>query len=166
MKFKKAHADSGILKGNIENHHVFLALYFDDLVIASDSVKVLELVKNELSSNFRMKDLGKRYVLGIEVDCNMENGSMKFCQKSFTETDLSRFNTASCKAINTSMEVNMILSETESENCNTEVPCCVSECFKGQEVEEESGHEYGEDQEACSMEVGTRETELEGDEKE
>jgi capsid portal protein len=46
--------------------YVFLILYVDDILLASNDVNVLRETKKFLSLNFDMKDLGEAsYVLGI-----------------------------------------------------------------------------------------------------
>ncbi len=47
---------------------IFLALYIDDLFIISKELWVMNKVKNLLSQEFEMKDLGEmEYYLGIKV---------------------------------------------------------------------------------------------------
>jgi hypothetical protein len=47
---------------------IFLALYIDDLLIISKELWVVNKVKNLLSHEFEMKDLGEmEYCLGIKV---------------------------------------------------------------------------------------------------
>ena len=47
---------------------VFLVLYVDDIQLIGNKVSVLQSVKNWLSKNFSMKDLGdETYILGIKI---------------------------------------------------------------------------------------------------
>ena len=56
--------------------YIFLILYVDDILLASNGVNLLKETNKFLSSNFDMKDLGDAsYVLGIEIhrDRKMES---------------------------------------------------------------------------------------------
>jgi len=48
------------------NKHIFLILYVDDILLATNDKKILYETKRFLSKKFKMKDLGEAYfVLGI-----------------------------------------------------------------------------------------------------
>ena len=40
------------------NHFIILSLYVDDLLIARNDKKLIDVTKKWLSSNFKMKDMG------------------------------------------------------------------------------------------------------------
>ena len=54
---------------------IYLLLYVDDMPIASKSTSTIDKLKKQLSSKFKMKDIGEaKKVLGIEIERNMKVG--------------------------------------------------------------------------------------------
>ena len=48
---------------------IFVALYVDDLLLASNNAELIKTKKDELSERFDMSDLGDlKYFLGMEVN--------------------------------------------------------------------------------------------------
>ena len=53
------------------NHFIILSLYVDDILIAGNYKKLIDVTKKWLSSNFEMKDMGEAsYVLGVKILCH------------------------------------------------------------------------------------------------
>ena len=76
---------------------VILCLYVDDILIFGTNLKVIEEVKNFLSHNFEMKDLGVAdVILNIKLLRNNEGG-ITLVQSHYVEKILSRFGYADCK---------------------------------------------------------------------
>jgi len=76
---------------------VILCLYVDDILIFGTNLKVIEEVKNFLSHNFEMKDLGVAdVILNIKLPRNNE-GRIKLLQSHYVEKILSRFGYSDCK---------------------------------------------------------------------
>ena len=50
------------------NYFTILSLYVDDILIARNDKKLIDVTKKWLSSNFEMKDMGEAsYVLGVKI---------------------------------------------------------------------------------------------------
>ena len=50
------------------NHFIILSLYVDDILIAGNYKKLIDMTKKWLSSNFEMNDMGEAsYVLGVKI---------------------------------------------------------------------------------------------------
>ena len=79
--------------------YIFLILYVDDILLASNDSDLLIQTKHMLSTHFDMKDLGEAsYVLGIKILRNMVNGVLKLSQRTYIEKILKRFNMHNCKS--------------------------------------------------------------------
>jgi len=49
--------------------YIYLMLYVDDMLIASKSRSIIDILKKDLSSKFEMKDLDEvKKVLGTEIE--------------------------------------------------------------------------------------------------
>ena len=63
---------------------IILVLYVDDILLAASDRGLLYDVKNYLSSNFEMKDMGEAsYVIGIEIFRDRSQGILGLSQKAY-----------------------------------------------------------------------------------
>jgi hypothetical protein len=71
---------------------IFIVLYVDDILLASNDLCLLHETKQFLSQNFEMEDLGEAsYVIGIEIHIDRKQRISKLFQKTYIEKDLERF---------------------------------------------------------------------------
>ena len=64
--FSENIVDECVYVKTVGNNFIFLILYVDDILLASNNFKILKDTKTFLSSNFNMKDLGEAsYVFSI-----------------------------------------------------------------------------------------------------
>ena len=78
---------------------IFLVLYVDDILLATNDLGLLHQTKNNLSQNFEMKDMGEAtYVIGIEIFCDRSQGLLGLSQKTYINKILERFNLEKCSA--------------------------------------------------------------------
>ena len=77
---------------------IILVLYVNDILLAASDRGLLHNVKNYLSSNFEMKDMGEAsYVIGIEIFRDRSQGIFGLSQKAYINKVLERFKMESCK---------------------------------------------------------------------
>ena len=61
-----------------KSKYIFLILYVDDILLASNDMGLLHETKKFLTKNFEMKDLGDvSFVLGIQIHWNRSRGIFK-----------------------------------------------------------------------------------------
>lgn len=114
MGLKPNDADECVYTGLILGFVVIIALYVDDLLIASPSMETMDRVKAELSSRFRMKDLKEaRMVLGFEIHRDRAKQLLYLTQSAYTEKVLERFGMHQSKPVDTPMESGVDLSVDE-----------------------------------------------------
>ncbi|CAN6447027.1 unnamed protein product [Victoria cruziana] len=78
---------------------VFLLLYVDDILIASNDMGLLHETKKFLSTKFDMKDLGDAsFVLGIQIFRDRSRDILGLSQKTYIDKVLQRYGMKDCKA--------------------------------------------------------------------
>ena len=91
-------SDSCVYIYNHNNTVVIITLYVDDLLVIESNVRVIETIKKKLKDNFQMSDLGDvSLVLGMQVTCDREKGTLTISQEDYTKSILARFGMENCK---------------------------------------------------------------------
>ena len=76
---------------------IFLVLYVDDILLASNDLGQLRETKRFLFDNFEMKDFGEAsFVLGIEIHRDRSRCIFGLSPKSYISRVLERFNMSTC----------------------------------------------------------------------
>ncbi|GJS43737.1 transposable element [Tanacetum coccineum] len=80
------------LKKLQDGSFVYLLLYVDDMLIASQSLDEIETLKTQLKSKFEMKDLGEaKMILGMEIVRDRKLRKLCLTQKQYLRRILKRF---------------------------------------------------------------------------
>jgi hypothetical protein len=88
---------------------VILCLYVDDILIFGTSLNVIKEVKEFLSQNFEMKDLGETdVILNIKLVREGDDG-VTLLQSYYVKNILSHFDYSDCKPTPTPYDASMIL---------------------------------------------------------
>jgi inosine/xanthosine triphosphate pyrophosphatase family protein len=78
---------------------IFIVLYVDDILLASNDLGLLHETKQFLSQNFEMKNLDETsYVIGIEIHKDRKQRILKLSQNAYIEKVLERFRLKNCSA--------------------------------------------------------------------
>ena len=88
---------------------VILCLYVDDVLIFGSNLKVIEEVKEFLTNNFEMKDLGEADVI-LNIKLLREgDGGVTLLQSHYVEKALSRFGFSDCAPAPTPYDPSVLL---------------------------------------------------------
>jgi hypothetical protein len=78
---------------------IFLVLYVDDILLASNDLGLLHETKQLLSQSFEMKDLDEAsYVIDIEIHRDRQHKILRLSQKAYIEKVSKRFRMSDCKS--------------------------------------------------------------------
>ena len=100
-----------------------LAIYVDDIIIVAHS-KPLERIKQELSNEFKMSDLGPiSFILGISVNRDRQNRRLYLHQPRYIKTLLERFQMVDSKPMPTPADPSTrLVKPSTEENESIDVP--------------------------------------------
>lgn len=77
--------------------YIFLVLYVDDILLATNDLGLLHDTKLYLSQNFEMKDMGEAsYVIGIEIHRDRSKRTLGLSHRAYIEKVLKKFNMSEC----------------------------------------------------------------------
>ena len=89
---------------------IIVAVYMDDFLFISKSLKFVESSKSEMSGHFEMKDLGPvKWILQMELNHDISNGVTTLSQSQYIEKILERHGMADSRPIKTPMDPNTTL---------------------------------------------------------
>jgi hypothetical protein len=92
---------------------LYLLIYVDDLLLVGDR-ETVNAAKKELLSLYKMTDLGlaKRF-LGISIERDRANRTIKVHQKAYIEGLLERYGLENCNPVSTPMQPGTTLSRND-----------------------------------------------------
>lgn len=123
LKFEQSKYDACLyIKRYASGEIIYILLYVDDIILASDSIEIITEIKNELIRTFDMQEeQDLNYFLGISI----KRSEKKIClnQKAYLENVLTRFGMKDCKEAAIPMEpIKNIKREKEKDAQVTEKP--------------------------------------------
>lgn len=94
-----------------DKNMTFVAVYVDDLLIFSNDQTFKNKLKRDLSSEFKMKDMGEaKHCLGFEIKRDFKNGTLRINQSKYINEILCRFNMSECNPVSTPLDTNQKLT--------------------------------------------------------
>lgn len=101
--------------------YVILALYVDDMLIAGSNMTEINRLKQQMSENFEMKDLGPaKQILGMRISRNRSEGVLKLSQEKYVEKLLDRFNVGDANTRSTPLGNHLKFSKKQSPQTDEE----------------------------------------------
>ena len=101
---------------------IYLLLYVDDMLVATKNKSDVARLKELLSSEFDMKELGPaKKILGMEIYRYRARGKLFLTQESYIEKILSRFGMEKSKPISTPTSMSRKLSLSMSPQIEEEL---------------------------------------------
>lgn len=99
------------------DNYVYLLLYVDDMLVAAKDMKEISRLKDILSREFEMKDLGAaKRILGIDIIRDRSKGILQLSQQGYLEKVLRNFEMDQAKPVLTPMGTHFKLSSTKDED--------------------------------------------------
>lgn len=93
-----------------DESRIYLVLYVDDILIATQNIKDIRELKSSLNAEFEMKDLGIAWkILEVEIYRDREISKLFLSQKRYIRKILHRFGMQTAKSKDTPMESNIKL---------------------------------------------------------
>ncbi|KAE8685870.1 cytochrome P450 71A9-like [Hibiscus syriacus] len=98
-----------------DNSFIILLLYVDDILVAGSDMQEIINLKQKLSKQFAMKDLGAaKQILGMRIKRDTKSGTLMLSQAEYINKVLSRFNMQDAKPVSTPLGVHFRLSKEQS----------------------------------------------------
>lgn len=99
-------------KINKQKQIILISLYVDDMIITGNANSLIKEIKQQMSQEFEMKDLGDlHYCLGLEVW--KDSGQTFLTQGKYAKNLLERFRMEQCKTAATPLQQNLKLSSDD-----------------------------------------------------
>ena len=123
MGLTQSIADPCIYTSSAGGQVFHIGVYVDDIVLAGANEDDIKRVKNELSSKFDIKDLGKlKYFLRMTVIQNKEQGLAWMGQPTYVKTLLEKFDMGDCKPVWTLVDVSSKLVKATDDEVSVDQP--------------------------------------------
>lgn len=114
--FIRSNADFSVFVKQEADSCIILAFYVDDILIASDNTSEHESVVQFLKSKFSITVLGEpSCFVGIQIDRNRSEGTIKIHQAGYIQRLLSKFNMLSANPISTPADPHVRLQKSTTE---------------------------------------------------
>ena len=117
--FENSKSDSCIYIRNRNNSFCVVAVYVDDLIIASKSIDEIETIKKSMNNRYKMKDLGAlKYFLGINI--MQDENNVFINQSSYIESLLGKFNFSNANPVKSPVEcsIKLVKANESSDLCD------------------------------------------------
>ena len=114
ISFEQSTADPCVYVKRASSGIVVIAVYVDDLIVAANTMEEMTKVKECLSSQFRMKDMGKlQYCLGITIEQDEAQHQLKIHQEQYITNMLVKYKMTEAKIVATPTDLSVKLQKED-----------------------------------------------------
>ena len=107
-------ADSNVYIKQDNTSFIILALYVDDVILITNTIQLLKQIDIQFHQAFAMTNHSPiHYILGIHIERNRLNRTIKIHQQKYILNILKRFQMINCNPIGTPFEVNVKLTKDQ-----------------------------------------------------
>ena len=104
-----------------KERNTWITLYVDDIHLIGLDKPYIEMIKEKLTSHYRIKDLGpSSNYLGLEITQDLENRTLTISQKKYIESVFEAYGMADCSSTPTPMEAGIVLKKAGAEHQSTQ----------------------------------------------
>jgi len=98
----------------VKSSFIILLFYVDDMLIAGANLEEINNLKKQLSSEFKMKDLGAtKQILRMKINKDKQGGTLQLSQAEYIRKELQRFNMRDAKPVKTPLASHFRLSKEQ-----------------------------------------------------
>lgn len=93
-----------------------VAVYVDDLTIATRDMTIMNTIKDNLSRRYEMEDMGElKYILGIAVERDKENRTVTLSQAKYIDDMMKRYQLTEGRTYNTPLDSNVTMQYSDTD---------------------------------------------------
>lgn len=114
LGFKRLTSDPCIYTFSSNSKKIYIMIYVDDILLMSNDMYQIKIIKEYLSQEFEMKDLGEvEYFLGIKIERDIQNSITKISQQEYIENIIKKFKMEESKTMSTPIEKGLQLNKAD-----------------------------------------------------
>jgi hypothetical protein len=131
MGFTPADADPCMYTRGEGNDECIVCLYVEDMLMTSRDKVFIASVNTGIAEKFRIKELGRaRFILGIEIDYDMERRTLSICQQAYAEAIIKKFGQGNAKPSLTPLEPGVQLAKADETQTDEDKAIMKSKPFR------------------------------------
>jgi len=114
--FKECEADKCVFIGKFKDDVVYLAVFVDDGLVASNNVETLKIIIQRLSETFKITVENSNIFVGLQIERDRERKTLKIHQSAYTRKIIEKFGMANAKTVSVPADPHAALSPTEEDD--------------------------------------------------
>ena len=119
FNLKECDADKCVFTGKFTDDEVYLALFVDDGLVASNNLETLKLIIRRLSETFKITVEDSNVFVGLQIERDRERKKLMIHQSAYTRKILRKFGMADAKTVSVPADPHAALSPDEENDGKT-----------------------------------------------